>query len=172
MIVTNVCREVVCTNAVEKNEGCHGAASIRKVSVAPRDVLFDQNSKGEDLKIPMKSTKKLYVTALTLAALSAGSWAQTPGQVTLASNVAHDAAAAPAATPPAPSAVTAADVQALKDALAAQQLQIERLKQQLDRQQAQQAAVKAADKTDAAQTQAVPQQLARSEERRVGKECA
>jgi hypothetical protein len=103
----------------------------------------------------MKSTKNLYLTALTLAALSAGTWAQTPGQVTLASNEAHDAATAPA-----PSAVTAADVQALKDALAAQQLQIERLTQQLDRQQAQQAAAKAANKTDAAQTQAVPQQLA------------
>ena len=97
----------------------------------------------------MKSTKNLFLTALTLAALSAGVSAQTASQVTLASNEAHNAAsapaaAAPAAPAPAPSAVTAADVQALKDALAAQQLQIERLTQQLDRQQAQQAAAKAA----------------------------
>jgi len=99
----------------------------------------------------MNSTKNLFLTALTLAALSAGVSAQTASQVTLASNEAHNAAPAPAAVAtaapapaPAPSAVTAADVQALKDALAAQQLQIERLTQQLDRQQAQQAAAKAA----------------------------
>jgi hypothetical protein len=99
----------------------------------------------------MNSTKNLFLTALTLAALSTGVSAQTASQVTLASNEAHNAAPAPAAVAtaapapaPAPSAVTAADVQALKDALAAQQLQIERLTQQLDRQQAQQAAAKAA----------------------------
>jgi hypothetical protein len=108
----------------------------------------NKTQKGEDLN-SMKSTKNLFLTALTLAALSAGVSAQTASQVTLASNEAHNAAsapaaAAPAAPAPAPSAVTAADVQALKDALAAQQLQIERLTQQLDRQQAQQAAAKAA----------------------------
>lgn len=77
----------------------------------------------------MKSNSTLR-TALALAALSAGAWAQTQ----IAAN------AAPAATPtpaPAPVAVTAADVQALKDALAAQQLQIQKLTEQLQRQQQQ-----------------------------------
>lgn len=103
----------------------------------------------------MKATKNLFFTALTLAALAATVWAQNPGPVTLASNKANDAPAAPAAAAPAPSVVTAADVQALKDALAAQQLQIERLSQQLERQQAQQAAAEAASKSDA---RSVPQQ--------------
>jgi hypothetical protein len=105
----------------------------------------------------MKTTKNLFLTVLTLAALSAGGWAQTPGAVTVASNEAHDAAATPAAAAPAPTAVTAADVQALKDALAAQQLQIQRLEQQLERQQAQQAAAKAASDAVAAQPAAQKQ---------------
>jgi hypothetical protein len=105
----------------------------------------------------MKRTKHLFLTALTLAALSAGVWAEEP------------ASGAPAAngTPatPAPPSITAADVQALKDALAAQQLQIERLSQQLQNQQAwqaQQAAAAKADaaKADAARVQAAPQQVA------------
>ena len=102
----------------------------------------------------MKSTKPLLLTALTLAALAAGAWAQTASPVILASNEVHDTTPVPAA---APSAVTAADVQSLKDALAAQQLQIERLTQQLDRQQAEQAAAKAASKSDPVEVQAVPQ---------------
>jgi hypothetical protein len=89
----------------------------------------------------MKPIKKSFVTALALAALSAGAWAETPASATPA---AKDAAAAA----PAPSAVTAADVQALKDALAAQQLQIDRLTQQLQRQQDQQAAAESASKAD------------------------
>jgi len=89
----------------------------------------------------MKPIKKSLVTALALAALSAGAWAETPASATPA---AKDAAAAA----PAPSAVTAADVQALKDALAAQQLQIDRLTQQLQRQQDQQAAAESASKAD------------------------
>ncbi|MFZ0774503.1 MAG: hypothetical protein WAN08_24010 [Candidatus Sulfotelmatobacter sp.] len=84
----------------------------------------------------MKPTKQLFLTALMLAAFSAGAWAQTASPVTLASNEAHNAAAAPAAAAPAPSVVTAADVQALKDALATQQRQIERLTQQLQQMQA------------------------------------
>ena len=95
----------------------------------------------------MKTCKKLIVTALTLAALTAGAWAENPPSDGPA---AKDAAAAPA-----PPTVTAADVQALKDALAAQQLQIDRLTKQLDRQQAQQSAMEAASKSD---TRAVPQQ--------------
>ena len=94
----------------------------------------------------MKSTKTLFLTALTLAALTTGAWAENP---------ASGAPAAKEATPaPAPPPITAADVQALKDAMAAQQQQIERLTQQLQRQQAwqsQQPAAEAAAKTDAAQ---------------------
>jgi hypothetical protein len=59
----------------------------------------------------MKATKNAFLTALTLAALSAGAWAQT--------------------SVPAQQAVTAADVQALKDALAAQQRQIQALQDEL-----------------------------------------
>jgi len=101
----------------------------------------------------MKSTKTLFIIALTLAALTAGAWAEDP---------ASGAPAAGAATPaPAPTVVTAADVQALKDALAAQQLQIQRLTEQLERQQAWQSQQsEAAAKTAVTQTQAAPQQLA------------
>jgi hypothetical protein len=116
--------------------------------------LLDQNSKRRGLN-SMKSPKVLFLTVLTLAALTASAWAENP---------ASGAPAASAATPaPAPPTITAADVQSLKDALAAQQLQIERLTQQLERQQAwqsQQSAAQAAARTDAAQTPAVPQQLA------------
>ncbi len=87
----------------------------------------------------MKPIKKLLLSVLALAALTAGAWAESPAS---AAPAAKDAAA------PAPSVVTAADVQALKDALAAQQLQIDRLTQQLERQQAQQAAAEAAGKAD------------------------
>jgi hypothetical protein len=93
----------------------------------------------------MKRTKHVFLTALTLAALAAGAWAEDPASGTPA---AKGATAAPA--PP----ITAADVQALKDALAAQQEKIERLTQQLQRQQdwqAQQIAKEAAAKTDATQ---------------------
>ena len=92
----------------------------------------------------MKPTKRLF-TALALAALTATAWAETP------------ATAAPAAAtpPPAPS-VTMADVQALKDALAAQQQQIERLTQQLQRQQAWQQTQQSAVEV-AAPTQPQPQ---------------
>jgi len=103
----------------------------------------------------MKSTKTLLLTALMLAALTASAWAETPASGTPAAN---EAAAAPAPPP-----ITAADVQALKDAMAAQQQRIERLTQQLQRLQdgqSQPPAPEAAGKTDAAQTQAVPQQLA------------
>jgi len=111
----------------------------------------------------MKPIKNVLLTALTLAALSAGAWAETPGSDKSGPGkpAANDDAAAAAA--PAPPTVTAADVQALKDALAAQQLQIERLTQQLQRQQdwqTQQSAAEAAGKTNPAQTPAAPQQLA------------
>jgi len=98
----------------------------------------------------MKPNKHLLFTTLMLAALTAGSWAQTQ----TASNVAPaNPSPAAAAVPASPPSVTAADVQALKDALAAQQLQIQRLTQQLERQQAlqeaQQAAINAAGKAPA-----------------------
>jgi hypothetical protein len=103
----------------------------------------------------MKSTKTLFLTAFTLAVLTTSVWAENP-----ASGAPATKETTPAPTPP---PITAADVQALKDAMAAQQQQIERLTLQLQRMQAgqsQQPAPDAAGKTDAVQTQAVPQQLA------------
>jgi hypothetical protein len=105
----------------------------------------------------MKPTRTLFITALTLAALTAGAWAETP------EGSGAPAAKAAAAAPAPPTVVTAADVQALKDAVAAQQLQIQRLTEQLQRQQAwqtQQSPAAAAVNTDAAPTQAAPRQLA------------
>jgi len=81
----------------------------------------------------MKRTNVLYLTALTLTALTAGVWAQTETAENSAPSA--PATAAVAAPAPAPAVATAADVQALKDAIAAQQLQIQRLTEQLQRQQ-------------------------------------
>jgi hypothetical protein len=71
-------------------------------------VFSKLTQQGED-STSMKRTKNIFLTALALAALSAGAWAQTS---------ASDAPAQP---------ITAADVQALKDALAAQQKRIQAL---------------------------------------------
>ncbi|MGA2744013.1 MAG: hypothetical protein ABSE44_04890 [Candidatus Sulfotelmatobacter sp.] len=106
----------------------------------------------------MKLNQNLFLTALTLAALTAGAWAQTE----TASNtvpVKNPAAAVPAAAP-APPTVTGADVQALKDALAAQQLQIQQLTQQLQRQAAWQEAQQpaASNPSTAAPAQTTPPQ--------------
>jgi uncharacterized coiled-coil protein SlyX len=73
----------------------------------------------------MKAPKNLLLTGLVVAALAAGAWSE-------------DSAAAPknkpeAATASAQPPVTAADIQALKDALAAQQQQIQALQEQLRR---------------------------------------
>jgi hypothetical protein len=111
--------------------------------------LFNKNSKGED-PTSMKATKHLFVTILTLAALSIGAWAQTETP----SNAAKPTPAN--ATQP---AITAADIQALKDALAAQQKQIQALQDRLERkdqavQQAQTTASDAAAQAAAAQAQA------------------
>jgi hypothetical protein len=76
----------------------------------------------------MKLRKKFFVVLTVLAALSAGLWAENPESKPATNN-------APTAAAPAPP-ITAADVQALKDALAAQQKQIEQLTQQLQAQQA------------------------------------
>ncbi|HEY1657858.1 MAG TPA: hypothetical protein VGG14_05905 [Candidatus Sulfotelmatobacter sp.] len=91
----------------------------------------------------MKASTKLFATALTVGVLTLGLWAEDPSSAAAA----KDAAATPAASP-APAIITAADLQALKDALAAQQLQLQRLEQQLQRQQEQQAAAAAASKAE------------------------
>jgi hypothetical protein len=97
----------------------------------------------------MKATAKLFVTGLTFAAMTAGAFAQTETAPKPAPKKKHAAAAVPAQP-----AVTAADVQSLKDAIAAQQQQIQQLTQQLQQnqqvwqqaqQQAQQAQSTAAD---------------------------
>ena len=71
----------------------------------------------------MKASKNLFFSALTVAALTAGGWAQT------SANAAPAVVPAPAAS--APPVVTPADIQALKDALAAQQQEIQQLQAQL-----------------------------------------
>ncbi len=73
----------------------------------------------------MKAPSRFLLTALSLAAITAGAWAQT------ATTTKKKHAAAQPAQP----AVTAADVQALKDAIAAQQQQIQQLTQQLQQNQ-------------------------------------
>src|SRR6202522_2092798 len=117
----------------------------------------NKTTKGEDLDF-MKSTKHLFLTVLTLAAISAGAWAQTSDSTAPPPKKKHK----PVAAQP---AVTAADVQELKDALAAQQEQIRQLREELHRkdqavQQAQSAAADASGKADAAQAQTAQQQQA------------
>ncbi len=114
----------------------------------------------------MTPTKHLVRTALTLVALSAGAWAQTSDSTAPVPKKKHE----PVAAAPAQPAITAADVQALKDGLAAQQQQIQQLTQQLQQaqqnwqqaqqnwQQAQAAAAAAANKAAAAQTLASQEQ--------------
>src|ERR1700723_3812221 len=116
----------------------------------------NKTTKGEDLDF-MKSTKHLFLTVLTLAAVSAGAWAQTSDSTAPPPKKKHKAAQ--------PAQVTAADVQELKDALAAQQEQIRQLREELHGkdqavQQAQPAAADASGKADAAQAQAAQQQQA------------
>jgi len=101
----------------------------------------------------MKPSKNVFLTVLTLAALSAGAWAQTSESATPAAKKKHQTEAA------AQQAITAADVQALKDALAAQQQQIQALQEELHHKdqvalQAQSVAADAAAKAGAAQAQA------------------
>ncbi len=75
----------------------------------------------------MKAMNIRFLTVLVLASSTASLWAQTQ----VASNASPDPhSATPAATAPQP-VITAADIQALRDALAAQQLEIEELKRQL-----------------------------------------
>src|ERR1700722_899273 len=116
--------------------------------------MVKRNLKGENCT-SMKAKNNLFLTALTLAALTASAWAQTQTASNAAPEKPYPAPAAGAAAP-APPPVTAADVQALRDALAAQQLQIQRLTEQLQPQQdwqAQQSALHVSDKISAAPTQ-------------------
>jgi hypothetical protein len=108
----------------------------------------------------MKSTRNLVLTVLALAAFAAGAWAENPTDKPAAGTPAA-AGTAPAAPPTA--TITAADVQALKDALAAQQLQIDRLSKQLQSQQAlqsQQQAIAGAADVAPAPAPVAPQQVA------------
>jgi len=109
----------------------------------------------------MKPSKNLFLATLTLVALSAGTWAQTSAPTPPSSKKKRKAVASAPAQP----AVTAADVQSLRDALAAQQQQIQALTDELHRkdqvaQQAQTAAADAAAKADAAQATASQDQQA------------
>jgi Putative porin len=99
----------------------------------------------------MKANNKLFLTALTVTALTAGVWAQTSTPSKPATKKKH----APIAAPAQP-AVSVADVQALKDALAAQQQQIQQLTQQL--QQNQQAWQQAQQQVQQAQSAAADAQ--------------
>ncbi len=112
----------------------------------------------------MKATK-LFVHVLALVALSASMWAQATSAKPVVKKKKTIATAA--ATQP---AITAADIQALKDAIAAQQQQIQQLSQQLQQnqqasqqaqqqaQQAQSAASEAQQKTSSIQAAADQQQ--------------
>jgi hypothetical protein len=118
-------------------------------------MLFDENPKRRGNL--MKRMKRLFLTFLSLAALTASAWTQTSQSTAPSPKQENKTATASAA------GVTAADVQALKDALAAQQLQIQRLTEQLQQnqknwQQAQSAATEAANKAADAQTHASQQQ--------------
>ncbi|MGA8617539.1 MAG: hypothetical protein WB660_03330 [Candidatus Sulfotelmatobacter sp.] len=106
----------------------------------------------------MTSTTKLFSTVVAMLVLSAGALAQSSASATEPLKGEHDGTG----TAPAPASVTPADIQALKDALAAQQRQIEFLTQQLQRQQtrqpAEQSSAGGAGDTEGAQAQPVPQQ--------------
>ena len=112
----------------------------------------------------MKATR-LFSTMLTLAALTAGAWAQTSASTTTAPKKKRKAVV----TVPAQAAATAADVQALKDAVAAQQQQIQQLTQQLQQnqqawQQAQQQLQQAQSTAADAQQKAASVQAAADQE--------
>jgi hypothetical protein len=103
----------------------------------------------------MKHMSKLCVTALMLATFTTGAWTQTQiaSNTGPATGTATPAPAATSPTPaPAPPAITT-EIQVLKDAIAAQQLQIQKLTEQLERQrqlqEAQQAAISAVEKAPA-----------------------
>lgn len=84
------------------------------------------DDKGENCLF-MKAIKTPFLNTLFLVAFTMSVWAQTQ----VASNATPGEAAAKPAASPAQPVITVADIQSLKDALAAQQLEIEALKQQL-----------------------------------------
>jgi len=100
----------------------------------------------------MKSNQSFFHVALTLVALTAGVWAQTQ----TASNV------APTSDYAAPAPVTAADIQSLRDALAAQQQEIQALQRQLQLRNQADAAPVPADQPPVAALVAAPVQPDRS----------
>jgi hypothetical protein len=109
----------------------------------------------------MKAIKHLFFAALTLAVFSAAAWAQTSDAASPPPKKKHKPVAAVPVVPPA----SAADVQALKDAIAAQQQQIQQLTLQLQQaqqnwQQTQATATAATNQAAAAQTQASQEQQA------------
>lgn len=127
-------------------------------------------TKGEDLH-SMKSPRLLFLTLLSLAALSAGVWAQTSDSTASPPKTSPSKDSSPktslvkktkpvaAAPARAVATITAEDVQELKAALAAQQQQILLLNQQLQQaqhnwQQAQTVATEASSKATAAETEA------------------
>src|ERR1039457_5754001 len=75
----------------------------------------------------MKAIKHLFLAILTLAALASGAWPQASDSTAPAPRKKHK----PVAAAPAPPAITAAEIQALKDGLAAQLQKIQKLTQQL-----------------------------------------
>jgi len=102
----------------------------------------------------MQRPKQLFVIALAVVAMLANTWAQS---------AAPAAAKNHAAAAPSQPAFGAADIQALKEGLAAAQQQIQALQEELHRrdqavQQAQSTAAAAAAKADAAQLQATRQE--------------
>jgi hypothetical protein len=109
----------------------------------------------------MKFNRSMFISALLLAATTASGWAQTQ---TASNNTQPNPSSTPvAATPAAPAqpVITAADVQALKDALAAQQKQIEALQEQLNRRdQASQSALPSASDSAKSDNAQPAQQLA------------
>jgi hypothetical protein len=112
----------------------------------------------------MKTKRVLSITALSLLALAGAGWAQTNATPKPASRKKHVAAATPAQP-----AVTAADIQSLKDAIAAQQQQIQQLTQQLQQnqqgwQQAQQQVQQAQSAASEAQQKATSLQAASDQE--------
>src|SRR5271166_330753 len=111
-------------------------------------------------------TGQLFLTVLMLAVLSAGAWTQTTDSTAPAPD--PQKKHQPVGAAPTPPAVTAAGIEALKDALAAQQQQIQQLSEQLQQtqqnwRQAQAAAADAASKAAAAQSQASQEQQTVSE---------
>ena len=98
----------------------------------------------------MKPIKRSFLTALAVALVTASAWAQTDA-------ASKSPAKEQPPTAPAQSAVTATDIQSLKDGLAAALQQIQALKDELHRRdqavaQAQATATEAAAKADAAQS--------------------